>query len=369
LSRAEALLEPSWSRLQAFSVYRFEVDLARPYGDHSLTRTSHEVGALELVSTSGDVGLGLFGRAAFFGAPIPPLGEVERVFRATVWPALEGQPPAGLLNAVRRPRSWNPFTTPFAEAIDQALWDLVAKEQRLPLYRLLGGRDGRVPVYASGVDFPLGEDELQALYAEFSRAGFRAFKVKVGHEDVRWDIRRLEIVSATVGADAILMVDANEAWPPKEAVRRLEAYRASGFEIYWVEDPCLRNDLGGLEFVKAATPAVLLNCGEYVGVEGKLELVRRRIPDVLNVHGFITESMIAGRAAATAGLPVTVGNTQLDVGVHVAAALPEVLFMEYSALGLEALVEEPIRIADGYAHAPDRPGHGLVLSSGARDGG
>jgi hypothetical protein len=49
-----------------------------------------------------------------------------------------------------------------------------------------------------------------------------------------------------------------------------------------------------------------------------------------------------------------------------ACALPEIGWLEYSFQNFDHLVEEPIEILDGWAHAPNRPGHGLVLSETAR---
>jgi hypothetical protein len=49
-----------------------------------------------------------------------------------------------------------------------------------------------------------------------------------------------------------------------------------------------------------------------------------------------------------------------------ACALPEVERLEYSFQNFEHLVEQPMVIRDGWIHAPDRPGHGLVLSDAAR---
>ena len=59
-------------------------------------------------------------------------------------------------------------------------------------------------------------------------------------------------------------------------------------------------------------------------------------------------------------------NTFLEVGVHMACALPEVEWLEYSFQNFEHLVDLPVEIRDGWAYAPDRPGHGLVLSEAAR---
>jgi L-alanine-DL-glutamate epimerase-like enolase superfamily enzyme len=88
--------------------------------------------------------------------------------------------------------------------------------------------------------------------------------------------------------------------------------------------------------------------------------------DILNVHGEVTDVMRIGWLAAELGIPVSLGNTFLEVGVHMACALPEVDWLEYSFQDFDHLVDEPILIRDGWIHAPDRPGHGLVLSDSAR---
>ena len=76
--------------------------------------------------------------------------------------------------------------------------------------------------------------------------------------------------------------------------------------------------------------------------------------------------MRIGWLAAELGIPVSLGNTFLEVGVHMACALPEVEWLEYSFQNFDHLVDEPMLIRDGWIHAPDRPGHGLVLSETAR---
>ena len=76
--------------------------------------------------------------------------------------------------------------------------------------------------------------------------------------------------------------------------------------------------------------------------------------------------MRIGWLAAEKAIPVCIGNTFLEVGVHAACALPEVEWLEYSFQNFDHLVEQPVEIRDGWAYAPDRPGHGLVLSETAR---
>ncbi len=75
--------------------------------------------------------------------------------------------------------------------------------------------------------------------------------------------------------------------------------------------------------------------------------------------------MRIGWLAAELGVPVTLGNTFLETGVHTACALPEVEWLEYSFQNFDHLVEEPIAIRDGWIEAPaGRPR--LALSASAR---
>jgi D-galactarolactone cycloisomerase len=122
---------------------------------------------------------------------------------------------------------------PFAQCIagvDVALWDLAAKRAGQPLWRLLGGTNPEVRVYASGLN-----PERPAELAERRRSeGFTAFKLKVGFGRER-DLENLDALRSTLGAGARLMVDANQAWSQEEAAAMAPALEAYGLE--WLEEP------------------------------------------------------------------------------------------------------------------------------------
>jgi L-alanine-DL-glutamate epimerase-like enolase superfamily enzyme len=162
------------------------------------------------------------------------------------------------------------------------------------------------------------------------------------------------------------MIDANEAWSPSEAIRRLHAYRRAGLEFLWVEDPCLRFDFDGLREIMRAVPFTLVNTGEYLGLSDKRRLIEAGAVGMLNIHGHITNSLRAAWLAGEHGLPVSIGNTNFEVGVHLAAALPGGPWLEYSFPNWNELVETPVRFENGCAFAPEVPGHGLRLSEKAR---
>jgi L-alanine-DL-glutamate epimerase-like enolase superfamily enzyme len=352
-------------RIAEYRITRFQFARDRVIGDSQVRTDSANVAALELVAEDGQTGLG-FIQSLF--TPLPAVAEIDRVFAAEAWPGLVGQRPISLVHRVNRPRGGNQraFSLPFHEALQVALWDLAAKQVGLPLHTLLGSRRDRVPAYASGLDYHLSDAEFEALFARADALGYKAFKIKVGHPDFERDLSRLRLLAKAVRKDALVMIDANEAWGAKEAAAKLTAIRDAGHRVLWVEDPILRHDFEGLRLLRSAVPWTMINSGEYLDVAGKRNLLIAGATDMLNVHGQVTDVMRIGWLAAELGIPVTLGNTFLEVGVHMACALPEVQWLEYSFQNFDHLVEQPIEIRDGWIYAPDRPGHGLVLSEAAR---
>jgi len=116
--------------------------------------------------------------------------------------------------------------------VDIALWDLAARLADRPLWRLLGrhGASPQVPAYASGLNPTRPEELAAAKRAE----GFQAFKLKVGFGTER-DLANMAALRALLGPRARLMVDANQAWTPPEAVGM--SRRLAEFEPEWLEEP------------------------------------------------------------------------------------------------------------------------------------
>ena len=352
-------------RIVEFRLTRFQFARDRVIGDSQVRADDANIAALELIDDNGNVGLG-FMQSLF--RPLPGSDEIARTFTTEVWPSLVEQLPLSMIHRINRPRGGNQraYSLPFDEAVQVALWDLAAKQVGLPLHRLLGSRRDRVRAYASGLDFHLSDSEYIEFFGCAASLGYDAFKIKVGHSDFERDLHRLELLRQTVGARARVMIDANEAWGAKEALVKLTAIHDAGFPLMWVEDPILRNDFDGLRMLRQGAPWTLINAGEYLDAAGKRQLMAAGATDILNVHGQVTDVMRIGWLAAELGIPVSLGNTFLEIGVHMACALPEVEWLEYSFQNFEHLVEESMEIRDGWITAPDRPGHGLVLSESAR---
>ena len=352
-------------RLAEYHLTRFQFARDRTIGDSQVRIDEVNVAALELIDEKGNVGLGF---AQGLLAPLPEQKEIERVFASEVWQDLNGKLPISLVHQVKRLRGGNQraLSLPFEEALQVALWDLAAKQSGLALHSMLGGQRDKVRAYASGLDYHLSDGAFTSFFGHADSIGYSAFKIKVGHPDFERDLHRLNLLKKAVRPGALVMIDANEAWGAKEALVKLTKIRESGFDLHWVEDPILRGDFEGLRLLRQATPWTLINSGEYLNAAGKRQLMLAGGTDILNVHGQVTDVMRIGWLAAEMGIPVSLGNTFLEVGVHMACALPEVEWLEYSFQNFDHLVDQPVVIRDGWAYAPDRPGHGLVLSEKAR---
>jgi D(-)-tartrate dehydratase len=127
--------------------------------------------------------------------------------------------------------------------LDMALWDLRAKAEGMPLWRLLAGRRGeavvepRAWVYAAGGYYYPGKD-IAALKDEvkgYRDLGYDTVKIKIGGAPLAEDLRRIEAVLAVVGDGRNLAVDANGRFSLDEAFAYADALAPYG--LRWYEEP------------------------------------------------------------------------------------------------------------------------------------
>lgn len=141
--------------------------------------------------------------------------------------------------------------------IDIALWDLVAKRLELPLYKLLGGSDARIGVYASGIN-PVGATDS---FLRSRDAGYQGFKLKIGFGD-DIDYSNIESICAKLDAGEQLMVDANQAWSLDKAI--LQAQRLSDYPIQWLEEPIMADSSTDDWAALAEASSIPLAAGENI---------------------------------------------------------------------------------------------------------
>jgi len=127
--------------------------------------------------------------------------------------------------------------------LDMALWDLRAKAEGVPLWRLLADRyrngeaDPRAWVYAAGGYYYPGKgiEALQDEIRHYRDLGYACVKIKIGGVPLADDLRRIEAVLAVVGDGGNLAVDANGRFSLDEAAAYADAL--APYKLRWYEEP------------------------------------------------------------------------------------------------------------------------------------
>ena len=244
--------------------------------------------------------------------------------------------------------------------LDIAAWDALAIAAGLPLARLLGGQPKRIPAYNSCGLGLMDQPEAVADEAEkLLTGGFRAIKLRLGYPTAQQDLAAVRAVRRRIGEEIALMVDYNQALSVAEALAR--GRMLDDEDIFWLEEPIRHDDYAGSarlarelntpvqigeNFSEASAMAAALAAGacDYV------------MPDLERIGG------VSGwqRAAAIAAVHRIEMSSHLfpEVSAHLLAATPTCHFLEYVDWA-DKIVQEPLRVVDGFAVVVDRPGNGL----------
>jgi mandelate racemase len=249
--------------------------------------------------------------------------------------------------------------------LDVACWDALAIASGLPLVRLLGGEPKKVPAYNSnGLGLMAPEplaDEAEALL----EGGFRAVKLRLGYPTLEADLEAVRAVRHRLPDDILLMVDFNQALTVAEAIRRGRALDDEG--IYWIEEPIRHDDYpGNAEIAAALTTPVQI--GENFSLpQGMAAALAAKacdyvMPDLERIGGVSGWLQAAGLAAAS-DIEMS-SHLFAEVSAHLLAVTPTAHWLEYMDWATPIL-REPLRIVDGAAVIPDRPGSGLEWNDDA----
>jgi L-alanine-DL-glutamate epimerase-like enolase superfamily enzyme len=254
-------------------------------------------------------------------------------------------------------------------AIDIALWDLKGKILDMPLYRLLGGNNPRVPVYSSGGWTSYSDDELVDETKAMVGRGYSVIKIKVGVEggrNPRRDIRRVRKVREAIGPDIGLLLDANNCWDAATAVQFANNIRDC--DIMFFEEPVFADDIPGLARFKRGTD-IPLATGELEYTKfGVRDLVLNEAADIIQVDvtrvGGYTEALKVAAISQAWNLKFA-PHAMENIHIHLVSAVPNALFLERLIL-FEEITAHVYRNAplpvDGYMTIPDSPGLGLELN-------
>jgi L-alanine-DL-glutamate epimerase-like enolase superfamily enzyme len=253
-------------------------------------------------------------------------------------------------------------------ALDIALWDRNARAAELPLHKYLGAAVlDKVPAYASGGYYLAGKtpEMLGEEVAGYVRHGFAAVKIKVGRErDLGLERARIDAARAAIGADVLLMLDANNAWTDlPTALRCMRVYEE--FDPYWIEEPFSPDDIDNHARLARLTP-VPVATGEIEGGRWRFkELLDKQAAMILQtdacVCGGISEFRRIAATAASYGVTLC-PHWFHDVHAPLVAATPNARFVELftddTVLNFRRLITPQLSFRNGMIELSERPGLG-----------
>ncbi len=264
-------------------------------------------------------------------------------------------------------------------AVDFALYDIMGKALNIPVYKLLGGRfTDEIPLRGSvGIDTP---ERMAALAKFIIDQGFGGIKMKVGLNPYE-DIERVKAIREAIGPSAVIDIDVNGAYTPKEAIYVLQ--RVSDCAPITVEQPVQRDDLKGLAMVRHAVDLPIGACESALTLAQVMRVIQMDAADFFNYKpsrsGGLFPSKQAVRMIEAAGLFV-IASEQLGFGIevsanaHFAVSTPTLKWPEGHAAGLMGIagkfdtidfdgdiVDKTPLVKNGKLHAPGGPGLGVNL--------
>jgi len=300
-------------------------------------------------------------------------------------------------------------------AVVNAVWDLYAKREGLPLWQLLArfspqqivdlvdfryltdqltreealeilerslpGRavreleilQGGYPAYTTSAGW-LGypDEKVGKLVREALESGFTHLKIKVGH-DINDDMRRVGMVREMIGPDKKLSIDANQIWDVGEAITNVN--RLAVHDLYWVEEPTSADDVLGFREITRSVHPVKLATGEHVAnrvmfkqflASGAIDICQIDACRVAGVNENIAVLLMAAKFgiavcphAGGVGLCEVVQHLSMFDFVAVSGTI-ENRWIEYVDHLHEHFVN-PVEIEDGSYMAPRYAGNGATM--------
>ena len=246
-------------------------------------------------------------------------------------------------------------------AIDVALWDLGTKAAGMPLWKFLGGATSEA-IEAYNTDVGWLSIPKAELVSGAKRAvetdGFRALKLKVGHDDPSVDLDRLEAVRKALGPRVRIAIDGNGKWDLPTCLRFVRG--AAPLDIFWFEEPLWYDDVEGHRALAAASPIPIalgeqlysLDAFRAFVAAGAVHYVQ---PDTTRLGG-VSEYIEVANLARAFRLPVAPHAGEMSQAhVHLAYWHPSTTLLEYIPWIKDHFIE-PATVKDGSFLRPEQPG-------------
>lgn len=207
-------------------------------------------------------------------------------------------------------------------AVDLALYELQAVVSGKSLKEILGCLATQVK---SDVTIPLsGISDIPTLLA--ARTEFSTFKIKLGSEDMKTRVNKIQLIRDIAGAEVGIRVDPNQAWSVDESITFLEEIKRLGLEIEYLEQPIAAKDKAGLAQIRQQSDTKIMADESIYTVTDLDELHQLKAVDLINIKtiksGGITPALQIIDRANELGVGFSIGTMmEGDKGVLAAVLI------------------------------------------------
>jgi L-fuconate dehydratase len=300
-------------------------------------------------------------------------------------------------------------------AVVNAVWDLWAKRERKPLWKLLvdlspeeivgaidfryiddvlspgdalqllrAARTGReereteirrtgYPAYTTSAGWlGYGDEKIEGLVREAVAEGFTHVKMKVGR-DIEADAGRAALIRRSLGPDGVLMMDANQYWGVDEAIAAMRVLGA--YDPWWIEEPTSPDDVLGHARIRREIAPIRVATGEHV--QNRVifkQLFQAEAIDVCQLDacrvGGVNEALAIQLLAAKFGIPICPHAG----GVGLCEYVQHLAIFDYIAVSgslddrviewvdhLHGHFRDPAVVRDGHYQVPLAPGYSIEM--------
>ena len=351
-------------KITGVEYFRLDMPLAIPYtiAYETVSKTSNII--LKLNTDKGITGWGC-------AAPDPEvtgetaegvISNIENVIESL----LKGATPFQIARVTHQLKQLCPKASSTMAMVDMALYDLMARKARLPLYQMLGGYRNEIPTSITIGILPLKECIDQTNY--YLKKGFSIIKLK-GGVSLEEDIEKITKMREKYGNEFLLRFDANQGYTPAESIDFIKKMKNANIEIF--EQPTKQKKEAQLGEVTQNTDVPVMADESIKTLKDAFRLASNNLIDMVNIKimkvGGILESQHINSVAKAAGMEVMVGCIDecalgISAGLHFALSRPNI---EYADLdGHLDLLEDPFtdlfKLKNGILYPSTHAGLGKI---------
>jgi L-alanine-DL-glutamate epimerase-like enolase superfamily enzyme len=351
-------------KIKSIEYFRLNMPLAVPYTIVYETVTSTTNIILKLDTDQGISGWGCAAPDMEVTGETPE--DVENNIKNVITGLLKDQSPfqiSGTIHHLKQLISNAPSTLAM---IDMALYDIMARKMKLPLYQLLGGYRHEIPTSITIGILPLNETIERAK--QFQEQGFSIIKLK-GGLNLYEDIEKILKLRENLGKDFVFRFDANQGYTTKETIEFF--HKTESANIEFLEQPTSQKKEEWLGEVRNNIDIPVMADESIKTLDDAYRLTRNDLVDMLNIKlqkvGGILEAQHINSVVKAAGLDVMVGCIDecalgISAGLHFALSDPNIRYADLD--GHLDLMEDPFadlfQLKQGTLYPSDQPGLGRI---------